>query len=141
MSYLLELTSNLRHRKAAGRVALLVALLGLCYLLLLGLPTRVYETGDFLGYWAASNLLAHRQSPYDPDALLSLERQQGWQADDPVYSWNPPLLHALLPPLLVGLLWAHIHYAALPGGGMTSKILPGHASEEEQRTPNSREAS
>ena len=141
MKCLLELINSCRHCGAAVRLTLLAALLGLCYLLLLSLPTRIYEAGDFLDYWAAANLLAHRQSPYDPDALLSLERQQGWQADDPVYSWNPPLLHALLPPLLVGLLWAHIHYAALPGGGMTSKILPGHASEEEQRTPNSREAS
>lgn len=102
MSYLVELTDNLRHRKAAGRVALLVALLGLCYLLLLNLPTRIYEAVDFLGYWAAANLLAQGENPYDTQAMLEVQRQQGWQATEPVYSWNPPWLQVLLIPL--GLL-------------------------------------
>ena len=91
--------NTVRRWRAIGQVAGLVALLGACYLLVLNLPTRVYEAGDFLGYWTAANLLAHRQSPYDPEAMLALERQQGWQGDDPVYSWNPPWLHVLLIPL------------------------------------------
>ena len=91
--------NTVRRWRAIGQVAGLVALLGACYLLMLNLPTRVYEAGDFLGYWTAANLLAHRQSPYDPEAMLALERQQGWQGDDPVYSWNPPWLHVLLIPL------------------------------------------
>jgi hypothetical protein len=91
--------NTVRRWRAIGQGAGLVALLSACYLLVLNLPTRVYEAGDFLGYWTAANLLAHRQSPYDPEAMLALERQQGWQGDDPVYSWNPPWLHVLLIPL------------------------------------------
>lgn len=97
-----ELRDNPRHRKAIRRLALLVALLGLCYLLLLNLPKRSYEAVDFLGYWAAASLSAHRQNPYDSLSMLALERQQGWQAGEPVYSWNPPWLRVLLIPL--GLL-------------------------------------
>jgi len=99
MKHPLERGNNSHRWKAIGRPALLVALLGAGYLLLVNLPTRVYEAGDFLGYWAAANQLAHGQSPYDPEALLTLERQQGWQSDEPVYSWNPPWLHVLLIPL------------------------------------------
>jgi hypothetical protein len=95
----IESSNHSRQRKTMGRLALLVLLLVICYLLLLSLPTRVYEAGDFLGYWAAANLLAHGQSPYDPEALLRVEREQGWQGDEPVYSWNPPWLHVLLLPL------------------------------------------
>jgi hypothetical protein len=101
MKHLLELRNYSLGRKDIRRLALLFALLGACYLLLLNLPTRVYEAGDFLGYWSAARLLAQRQNPYDPQALLRLERQQGWQGSDPVYSWNPPWLHVLLLPLSV----------------------------------------
>ncbi len=83
-------------------VALIIALITLVVVLpqlLVRLPTRVYEASDFLGYWAAASLLAHGENPYDQDALLALERDQGWPGSDPMYSWNPPWLHLILLPL------------------------------------------
>lgn len=82
-----------------GLIALLVILLAMVYVLLLRSPTAVYQGTDFLGYWGAANLLAHRENPYDYDALLALERKQGWPGPEPVSSWNPPWLHLLLLPL------------------------------------------
>ena len=80
-------------------IALVIITVATLYIFLLRSPTRVYEATDFLGYWAAANLLAHQENPYDHEALLALEREQGWQGDEPVYSWNPPWLHLILLPL------------------------------------------
>jgi len=85
--------------RALGLALTLVVLLASVYAIVLNMPTRVYEASDFLGYWAAANLLAQRQNPYDQTAMLSLEQDQGWAGDDPVFSWNPPWLHVLLLPL------------------------------------------
>jgi len=82
-----------------GLIALLIVLLVMVYLLLLRSPKGVYQGTDFLAYWGATNLLAHRENPYDQDALLALERNQGWSGPEPVSSWNPPWLHFLLLPL------------------------------------------
>lgn len=82
-----------------GLIAMLFILLGIVYLLLVRWPTGVYQGADFLGYWGAANLLAHRANPYDHHALLALEREQGWPGREPVSSWNPPWLHLLLLPL------------------------------------------
>jgi hypothetical protein len=87
------------HARFLGLALALVILLGSVYAIVLNMPTRVYEASDFLGYWAAANLLAHRQNPYDHAAMLALEQGLGWAGDDPVYSWNPPWLHVLLLPL------------------------------------------
>jgi hypothetical protein len=91
--------TSLRHVRSLGLALALVVLLGSMYAIVLNMPTRVYEASDFLGYWAAANLLAHGQSPYDHTSMLALEQSQGWAGDDPVYSWNPPWLHVLLLPL------------------------------------------
>lgn len=91
-----------RRFRSAGLIVTLIAMLALIYALVLSMPTRVYEASDFLGYWASASLLAHRQNPYDQIAVQSLEQEQGWAGDSPVYSWNPPWLHVLLLPL--GLL-------------------------------------
>ncbi len=82
-----------------GLIAVLILTVATLYLLLLKSPTRVYEATDFLGYWAAASLLAHQENPYDQEALLALQREQGWQALEPMYSWNPPWLHLILLPL------------------------------------------
>lgn len=82
-----------------GLIALLIILLAMVYALVLRSPTSLYQGTDFLGYWGAANLLAHRENPYDHDALLALEREQGWLGREPVFSWNPPWLHLLLLPL------------------------------------------
>lgn len=88
-----------RRSLILGLNALLIITVATVYILLLRSPTRVFEATNFLGYWAASNLLAHRENPYDQEALLAPEREQGWQGAEPVYSWNPPWLHLILLPL------------------------------------------
>lgn len=88
-----------RRPLTLGLIAVLILTVATLYLLLLKSPTRVYEATDFLGYWAAASLLAHQENPYDQEALLLLQREQGWQALEPMYSWNPPWLHLILLPL------------------------------------------
>lgn len=99
MSVVLDSKPLYRKLLTAGSIAALLAVVVALHLLLLRLPTRVYEATDFLGYWAAASLFVHGENPYDQDALLALERDQGWAGADPMYSWNPPWLHLILSPL------------------------------------------
>lgn len=82
-------------------VFLLAALLLVEALLLLRLPDIPPQSNDFLAYWSSSRLLLQGSSPYDQEALLLIERQQGWGEARPLASWNPPYLHLLLLPLAV----------------------------------------
>lgn len=87
------------HPRTVGLIAALITLMATVYLMLLRSPIRVYETTDILGYWSPAHLLAQRKNPYDPQALLALQREQGWPDPEPVYSWNPPWLYLALLPL------------------------------------------
>jgi hypothetical protein len=121
-----------------GLALALVVLLAAVYVMVLNMPTRVYEASDFLGYWAAANLLAHRQNPYDQAAMLALEQDQGWAGEDPMYSWNPPWLHVLLLPLGVlpfrtaAALW----FIANPLLIGASGLLIWHTTSRRRGTPS-----
>lgn len=56
---------------------------------------------DLVEYWAAGKLNASGQNPYDPDALLSLQKEAGWLYDEPDMMWNPPWTLALVMPLSI----------------------------------------
>lgn len=82
-------------------VFLLAALLLVEALLLLRLPDIPPRSNDFLAYWSCGRLLLQGGSPYDQEALLAIEREQGWGGVAPLVCWNPPHLHLLFLPLAV----------------------------------------
>jgi len=61
---------------------------------------------DFVEYWAAGHLNAHRQNPYDGELLLPLERAAGRDTDEAIMMWNPPWTLTLAMP--VGLMPARL---------------------------------
>ncbi len=75
----------------------------------------ILHRDDTVEYWAAGQLNATRQNPYDPTQLLLLERQAGRPLEDPLMMWNPPWLLALVMPLgllpypLARALWFLLH--------------------------------
>jgi hypothetical protein len=52
-------------------------------------------TRDYVEYWASGQLVVHGQNPYDPDALLKLERSVG------LPSALPPIVMGNAPPALL----------------------------------------
>src|SRR5205814_10247989 len=59
---------------------------------------------DFVEYWAAGQLNAKGENPYDPEAIARIERKVG--RDHPgVMMWNPPWVLPLVMPF--GLLDVH----------------------------------
>lgn len=57
---------------------------------------------DFLAYWSAARLLASGGDPYDPAALLAVQRSIGWHHNMPVPVWYGPWVLAAMMP--IGLL-------------------------------------
>lgn len=53
---------------------------------------------DFAGYWAAARLFLTHHNPYSSDALLSLERAQGWGHPHPLVMLCPPWVLTILSP-------------------------------------------
>jgi hypothetical protein len=45
---------------------------------------------DSIQYWAAGRLLLHRQNPYDYNAVLELEKRQGYKESKPLVLRTPP---------------------------------------------------
>jgi hypothetical protein len=77
---------------------------------------------DSVAYWAAGRLLVSDQNPYDHDAVLRLERQQGYRDERPLILRTPPWSLFLVAP--IGLLepiwawatWIGLSLACLIGG-------------------------
>jgi len=76
---------------------------------------RASATGsDSIAYWAAGNLLLHRQNPYSAQSVLALERTQGYAATKPLVLRTPPW--SLWMVLDLGFLtayWAWIAWLAI----------------------------
>jgi hypothetical protein len=49
-----------------------------------------FGTRDFIQYWSAHNLVLRGENPYDPEAMLRLQRETGYSESRPVMLWNPP---------------------------------------------------
>ena len=93
------------RKPRARRLALLLALAGT--LVVLGLRGAAVYAGefppiggnDFIEYWSAARLLRDGGNPYDPVALLAVQREAGWPGPEPILMWNPPWTLALVLPL------------------------------------------
>jgi hypothetical protein len=110
---------------AANFVVVVTSLLALAFtfqVLLLMVTGRGSERRDFVSFWSAGRLFVHHQNPYDADAVLLLERAQGFPADkQALIMRNPPSALALVAPLgLVGYrtaaqVWSLLLFACLTG--------------------------
>lgn len=91
--------------KRARLLVLVLALAGALILLALrGFDTYLGRFGsvgslDFVEYWSAARLVMDGGNPYDPTALLAVERAAGWPWEDPLPMWNPPWTLALVLPV------------------------------------------
>src|SRR5690348_9710696 len=122
------------------RALKLVIALGLTALLayfLLARSTQIRENvglRDSVAYWAAGHLLISHQNPYDHEAVLRLEKNQGYRDDRPLILRTPPWSLFLVTPL--GLLepfwawgaWIALSIACLVCGVRLSTKLYGNGT-------------
>jgi hypothetical protein len=94
-----------------------LSIVGICVILLSG---RAAASHDFISYWAAGQQLVRGRNPYDPQAILALERSGGFSTQDRVLIMrNPPwalfltIPLGLLPAREASLLWAALMAACL----------------------------
>jgi hypothetical protein len=74
---------------------------------------------DSIQYWAAGRLFLHGQNPYDFDAVLELEKQQGYKENRPLVLRTPPSsLFMVLPLGLFDAFWAWALWTALSLGSL-----------------------
>jgi Glycosyltransferase family 87 len=90
-----------------------------CMLLITGSGS---ERRDFGSYWAAGQQLAHHQNPYNADAVLQMERVQGFPADkQALIMRNPPSALLLVAPFgfvsfrVGALIWSLLLLSCLIG--------------------------
>lgn len=95
-------------------VALIVAVAALAW------SGQTLPLHDFVEYWAAGQLLAGGEDPYDLERVAELERQAG-HTRDPFLMWNPPWTLPLVLPLgylpvrAAHLLWLLVHLGVIVG--------------------------
>lgn len=65
----------------------------------IGLDDKNAASRDYIGYWAAGQLLVHHQNPYDVSATLQLERAKGYVGNEPRLTPSPPIALLLVLPL------------------------------------------
>jgi len=74
----------------------------LCYIVALysfGLDGKSVCQRDYIEYWAAGKQLVRGANPYDPAAILRLQRAAGLDRNEPKISFSPPVAFFLLVPL------------------------------------------
>jgi hypothetical protein len=95
---------------------------GFCFIVgmfIVSLSNRNAAGRDFIEYWAAGQQLVHGANPYDPVAILCLQRAVGLNDNRPKVSFSPPVAFFLALPLgLVGpktglILWLLVLLAGL----------------------------
>lgn len=70
----------------------------------LGIVTLVHCAGgpsDFKEYWGAFHLISRGGNPYDPQAMLGLQRSMEPGLPEALMMWNPPWLPLVLSPVLI----------------------------------------
>jgi hypothetical protein len=90
---------------------------------------------DFPAFWAAGRLAGGGHNPYDPTAVLALQRAAGVRSDVAVMMWNPPWALPLVAPF--GLLpfgpaygcWALVQIGLVVGAArlLWRALAPGPA--------------
>ena len=85
---------------------------------------------DFMEYWTSAKLLAQHADPYDPAAILRIEKSQGFGFDHPLVMANPPTSLILFAPLgylpygLAAAVWEMVLLLAVLG---SIRLLQGYA--------------
>lgn len=106
--------------RVVGAASIIAA--GLCFVVgmyVADLSDKSAADRDFIEYWAAGQQLIHGANPYDPAAILRLERSAGLDGNQPKVSFSPPVAFFLALPLgLVGaktglILWLLLLLACL----------------------------
>lgn len=111
---------------------LVITVLGIVVLLLTGNGVAGH---DIVSYWSAARLLVQHGNPYDPVAILNLEKSVGFPPHtDVLMVRNPPLILPLILPLgyvtlrLASLLWSLVSLLCLAASARMLWIM--------QRRPN-----
>lgn len=65
-----------------------------------GYTVGEFGSTDFVEYWSAYQLFAEAKNPYDPIALLEMQKAAGSTASTPMMMWNPPILLSLFSVIL-----------------------------------------
>ena len=91
-------------KRSPWRIAAALGLLAVCVAFLaFGMNDESIGKRDYPEYWAAGQLLVHGGNPYDPEAILRLERLAGATRAQPQVSFSPPFAFIWALPLgLVG---------------------------------------
>lgn len=123
------LDSRLERARRIRRLALLLAVVVMGTAVALRVPQSLSGYGswgsdDFIQYWSAGRLLWTGANPYDPDAMLKLQRSVGLPYDEPKRTWNPPwslpldLLISALPFNSAVLVWLVVQLCLLLMSGV-----------------------
>jgi len=74
---------------------------------------------DSISYWAAAHLLVHHQNPYEIDAVISIERQQGYTESRPLVLRTPPWsLVMVLPLAAMNPFWGWAFWVGISIGAL-----------------------
>ena len=119
-----------RYRRNMTALALIVVVALGAVVLHRVLPRYRYGltgTCDWVEYWSAARLLWSGQDPYDPDAMLRIQRSVGSELLGPILMWNPPWLLLRLSPVLFppfpvsALAWVGLNIALLLAGALLAR--------------------
>jgi hypothetical protein len=69
------------------------------FLSLLPFDRQIVARRDFITYWAAGQQLVHHRNPYDPAAIIQIERDAGFKGKNSYYMRNTPWALPLAYPL------------------------------------------
>jgi len=75
---------------------------GVCFVtgvFIVGLNDKNATERDFIQYWASGKQLIRAANPYDPVAILQLERSAGLEGFHPKVTYSPPVALFLVWPL------------------------------------------
>src|ERR1700751_4810736 len=85
-------------RVAAAAGIMLASFSSVFALFVIFLDARDVASRDLIEYWAAGHQLLRHANPYDPVAILHMERAVGLEAKEPRVSLSPPsVLFVTLP--------------------------------------------
>ncbi len=110
--------SNRRLLLAAG---VAIALIGAVQFEKLAHDKNILRPYDFVEYWSAGRMLLDCRNPYDPDALVTMQRSMHDGVIKAIMMWNPPwaltvtLPFAALPWRLAQFLWLGVQFTAVMG--------------------------
>jgi hypothetical protein len=87
------------QRPTWARIALLLVAAALGWQALRMAGSMAGRGNDFVEYWSASRLLLQGGNPYDPQQMMTVQRQLGLARNEPLLMLNPPWSLPLILPL------------------------------------------